>query len=102
MNRIERENEGRNIVEFTLVSLTPCFCTSETGFLGTGENNAKLRVFKLNTLILESLKESNTHIAAAEIIVCTVNNTSVIYHEIKTYKERNKYETDEACFTERR
>ncbi len=101
MNCIVRENEGGNIVELVLVSLAPCLCTSESGLLRTCENNAKLGIFKLNALVLESLEKSNAHVAAAEVVVSAVNNSSVVDHKVKTDKERNKDKAYKTCLAKR-
>lgn len=79
MNCIIRENKCGNVVKLSLVSLAPSFCSAKAGFLRPCKDNAYLCVFKLDAVILESLENCNTHIAARKVIVGTVNN-AVLFH----------------------
>ena len=80
------------------MSLTPSLGAAQACLLGTGENNADLCVFKLDALVLECLKDCDTHIATGEVIVCAVNNSLFVPHPIKTNKERNKDKTEQSGF----
>ena len=102
MDSVIRINKGRNVAELVLVSLAPRLCASETRFLRACEDNSELGVFKFDALVLESLEERNSHIAAAEVVVCAVNNTSVINHKVKTDEKGNKDQSDKTCLAERR
>ena len=96
VNRIIGEDEGRDIVELTLMSLAPCLCAAQTRFLGACEDNADFGILKLDALILESLEDSNTHVAAGEVVVRAVNNAVLVPHPIETDKERDKHKTYKA------
>ena len=72
------------------MSFAPCLCTSEACFFTSGENNAKLGVFKLNAFVLEELENADSHVAAGKVVVCAVNNAAIVDHEVKSDDERNK------------
>ena len=59
VNRIIREDEGRDIVELALMSRAPRLCAAQTRFLGAGEDNADFGVLKLDALFLESLEDGS-------------------------------------------
>ena len=96
MNRIIREDEGRDIVELALMSRAPRLCAAQTRFLGAGEDNADFGVLKLDALFLESLEDGYAHIAAGKVVVRAVNDAVLVPHPIKADKERDEHETNEA------
>ena len=49
---------------------------------------------------MEVFKHCDAHIAACEVIVCAVNNSSVVYHKVKTDCKGNKDKSPKTDFCE--
>ena len=79
------------------MSLAPCLGASETCFFGAGEDNAYLCILKLNAFILKRLEDSYAHVAAGEVVVCAVDDSVLIPHEVETDEEGDKDKTDKSA-----
>ena len=101
VNCVIRNEHSRAILKFACVSLAPSLRASESCLLTACKDTADFGILKVDSLVLKSLHNCNTHIATGKVIVCTVNYSAIINHPIKTYERNKENKTDKRSLSNR-
>ena len=90
MDCVEADDTGRDIPIVVCMRFAPCLCAAKPGFLGTGENHADFGVFQTYAEPLHFTQNGDSHVAAGQVVVGSVDHLLWVVGTADKQEKRNK------------